>query len=230
MKTHRVVLNRVGQAGRVARSSVGGYPVLAADQEWPLCGLCGARQVLFFQLDLPARLGLPFEDGSHLAVFACAVHKAPPASPPPAARLPAEYLRPGGGHYRLVLNRPAASERVLELEPRLVHLEIALTAEVETLEREGPGAGYDVGSEGFKAGGVPSWAGPPERRQCACGAEMGFLCQVPLDYGFLKSPAAPPQPDAPSPAHYTLFEGSELYVFACAAQCSPYAVWPIARE
>ncbi|GAB2819078.1 hypothetical protein GCM10027073_58020 [Streptomyces chlorus] len=56
---------------RPARDSLGGWPFLDDDQEWPRC-FCGDRMALFFQLDLPD--DVEFFGGEHLSVFHCAHH------------------------------------------------------------------------------------------------------------------------------------------------------------
>ena len=60
-----------GVPSPLERNTIGGRPVLAVGQEWPHC-FCGARMILFFQLDLPELP--PFVAGSHLAVFQCPEH------------------------------------------------------------------------------------------------------------------------------------------------------------
>lgn len=231
MIIHRVSLHRVEHPGRVARSSVGGYPILADGQEWPRCKLCGLREVLFFQMDLPGESGLPFAAGSHLLVFMCPKHNEIPALGSDVAsggRLPDGYWDRNEGHYRLILNPPGVPEVVHEREPHLIYSEMVLHADEEAAS--GPEAPYLYGSEGFKVGGIPSWAQDPEEHRCSCGAAMAFICQVPLDHGFLKDEQADSQPDSFSTEEYCLFLGNEVYIFGCNSQCGPLSVWAVVQN
>jgi hypothetical protein len=52
------------------RDSIGGYPYLPKGLDYPACS-CGERMSLYFQFDIREEFGLPYESGSHLAVFMC---------------------------------------------------------------------------------------------------------------------------------------------------------------
>jgi hypothetical protein len=52
------------------RDSIGGHPYLPKGMDYPVCS-CGKRMHLYFQFDIRDEFGLPFEAGSHLAVFMC---------------------------------------------------------------------------------------------------------------------------------------------------------------
>ena len=60
------------------RDSIGGYPYLPKGTGWPVCS-CGKRMSLYLQFDIREEFGLPFEAGSHLAVFMCEAHNGFPS-------------------------------------------------------------------------------------------------------------------------------------------------------
>ena len=79
------------------------------------------------------------------------------------------------------------------------------TEEVTTWQPDYDPVERRVGRSEFKIGGVPSWAQDPAFYRCACGAEMVYLSQVPVDLGFEKRADRPEQPDTFSSDHYGLF-------------------------
>jgi hypothetical protein len=125
-------------------------------------------------------------------------------------------------HYRFILNPPGGEEKVHALESRLVPSVLGFTKKDEETEDWN---GVEVGKQGFKVGGVPSWFQEPEPHRCACGARMEFICQLPENFGFERMPTAPQQPHTFSSKEYGLFLGNATYIFACADQCDPRAVW-----
>jgi hypothetical protein len=52
------------------KDSIGGYPYLPKGMDYPVCS-CGKRMNLYLQFDIREEFGLPFQPGSHLAVFMC---------------------------------------------------------------------------------------------------------------------------------------------------------------
>ena len=157
--------------------------------------------------------------------------------------------------WQAILHPPGVAERVHALEPHLVHQSLSFHRRTERLlvprgedllemeQRLGlrPGghlpprkgflgvsriADYNVRvREGFKVGGQPSWRVREPVLRCACGGPMTFVCQVPLDFPFPRTPGAAEQPDTFDEDAYGLFLGNETYLFACEAQCSPFAVY-----
>ena len=196
------------------RDSIGGAPILAAGQTWPVC-FCGKRMVLFFQLDV--RDVPPFVDGSHLLVFQCPEHNEANFAPDDGV-LPASYWNLAqaldGPFWRIYLNKPGPESKATESEKHLEPKSFTF----------GTGNG---GGKAIQLGGNPRWWQGEEKYSCTCGAEMSFLCQVPENYGFDKAPDAPEQPNTFDSKQYGLFLGNEVYVLACAAQCQPLAVWPV---
>jgi hypothetical protein len=59
---------------------------------------------------------------------------------------------------------------------------------------------------------------------------MRFLCQLPENYPFRKAKNAPAQPDPFSQTDYGLFLGNAVYLLACEARCSPFAVHPVVQN
>ncbi|MFJ7243642.1 hypothetical protein ACIQWA_03240 [Kitasatospora sp. NPDC098652] len=204
-----------------ARNSVGGWPFLDDDQPWPEC-FCGERLALYFQLDIPADVE-PF-GGDHLLVFHCRAHNE--ASDPPElteGRLVPQYWnapqptcpRP---FWRILLQRHAT--RPVDAEPSVCALPLTLRPFTDTPDDRGHGALTS------KVGGAPFWCQEPEHYQCACGADLVYLCQIREDTEFAVHPGQPEQPHS-FPGAYVLFLGNEVYVLACPDHCDPAAVWPV---
>ncbi|MBW1603165.1 hypothetical protein JJV70_13835 [Streptomyces sp. JJ66] len=208
---------------RPARNSIGGWPFLDEGQQWPEC-FCGERMALFFQLDLPDVLG-PF-GGDHLLVFHCLTHD--DASKPrltDGGRLVPGYWDapqpPGPRPFWRVLLQRDATRPTAEPEPVVRALPLTLRPITDALVRPGRGA------QMFKVGGTPSWAQFPESYQCACGAEMVYVCQVPENMEFASLPGGPEQRHGMGADEYSLFLGNEVYLLACPAHCDPAALWPV---
>jgi hypothetical protein len=60
------------------RDSIGGHPYLPKGMDYPACS-CGQRMNLYLQFDIREEFGLPFQTGSHLAVFMCEAHNGFPS-------------------------------------------------------------------------------------------------------------------------------------------------------
>jgi hypothetical protein len=182
--------------------------------------------VLFFQFDIDAAFELPFRPGSHLLVFMCPEHNEIDCdlvyTGQEPRELPPNYWLHTRGHSLLVLNPPGIEEVTHEPDAYLQPQELIFAKKQETITAWDT---MEVGASEFKVGGVPAWSQDPEGFVCACGAPMEFLCQVPDGFGFDKLADAPKQPDSFSAKQYCLFLGNDVYIFACAAQCHPRAVW-----
>lgn len=230
MKIHIFTTNPVLDTGEVIRNSIGGYPILNENQDWFECGICGARQIVFLQFDIAEEFNLPFASGSHLSVFMCPHHNDAPISYFGSRTLPNDYWK-NGEFYRLILNPPNIKERLLDLEPHLLYQSLNFEEVEESISAEDfEVENYEIGSSGLKVGGVPFWIQEPEVYNCFCGAQMKFVCQIPEDFGFDKSPEAESHPDSFSADSYYLFLGNEVYIFACADQCNPLAVIAVAQN
>jgi hypothetical protein len=201
------------------RATSGGRPILAKGQDLPVCALCNDRLSLYLQFDVEQRFALPFEAGSHFLLFNCASCDAIPVAPP-RGRLPASWLDPSRrDSWRIILNRPRRAEQVERADAIVREQSVSFTTSKETLRH---GLDGEVGSADFKVGGVPHWVQPSRRVQCACGAAMGFLLQVPFG----------------SAQGWRFRRGGQLpfcadlnaYVFACTAQCSPHATLLLAER
>ena len=72
-----LIYNKIGykpaDPSEKLRDSIGGYPYLPKGMDYPACS-CGQRMSLYLQFDIREEFGLPFEPGSHLAVFMCEAH------------------------------------------------------------------------------------------------------------------------------------------------------------
>ncbi|GAB2588017.1 hypothetical protein Aab01nite_49340 [Paractinoplanes abujensis] len=194
------------------RNTIGGWPLLAADEPWPAC-FCGKPMVFFFQLDVPQF------DGDHLLVFQCPVHDDAAFGP---SQLPARYWDEAvdpyeGPFWRLLFRSSGTAARAPD--PYVEPHRLALQPAKEKVDEHGRGR------PGFKLGGVPSWAQSPEHYRCACGTDMVFLGQVPENFGFDMWPMRDKQGD-----QMQLFLGNELYILACPARCHPEAAWPVLQN
>jgi hypothetical protein len=223
MYTHRVKTVAVPNNDQPP-DSIGGAGLLPDGMAWPHCQ-CGERMTLFFQLNVSEELGLPFATGAHLAVFMCHAHNEAPEQFRKHV-LPAKFWerrRQIDGRqrfYEIVLFTPGGGERAQPLEPNLIHRALRFERKLEEVH----------GLQGFKVGGCPFWYQSPSYHACPCGAPMQFLCQLPENYPFRKAKKAPAQPDAFSQTDYGLFLGNAVYLLACAARCSPFAVHPVVQN
>ena len=240
-----VVENLRDAAGPGSRDTIGGRPILPAGEDWPEC-YCGARMVLFFQLDVPP--DIPRFGGDHLLVFQCPVHNdAARINDAGSSRLPERY-----GETPMVRGHPSPFWRIMlhcdptgpadAEEPHLLGCELVLRPEYETVtmwldETRARYATDDemiaaegVGRNQFKVGGLPCWLQDPVAHRCAYGAEMVFLCGLPEDIGFPRRPGQPEQPHTSDPDCYVLFLGVAIHLFACPEHCHPAAVWPVLQH
>lgn len=193
------------------RNTVGGWPVLAAEADWPVC-TCGQRMIFFFQIDVPG--DVPVFGGEHLLMFQCPVHNDASDGP---RQLPERFWETPLGcndtaFWRILRHRggePATAPDPF-LEPRRLMLRAA-----------GPDDEWN-----FRIGGEPAWAQGPESHTCACGTEMEFLLQIPECLGFTVRPGVAEQDGAFSETEYGLLLGNIVYVLACPQRCDPAAAWP----
>jgi len=200
-----------------ARDSVGGPPILNADQEVPRCKLCEQPMMLFLQLDLRAEFGLGFAADSHLLLFMCAEHNECAQGEPLAQQ----------EHYAMLLNKPGGEEVVAAPDNILQPRALSFTRRDETVEADEYLKSGEMGLEGFKVGGVPAWlnydqhdTGFPDT--CSlCGSPFEFVLQIPDYTDFPKQATAPEQPDGSSANDYQWLLGNACYVLACAKQCDP---------
>ena len=200
-------------------NTIGGRPILAAGLDWPVCP-CGLRMIFFFQLVVPD--DVPTFGGDHLLVFQCPEDN-DACVPPASTRLPDRYwdeLPPPDGKpfWRILIH--SGGDPHPDADPYLRPRHLALRRTAETIN-------HGRGKRAFKVGGTPSWAQDPERYQCACGADLKFLCQVPEDFGFDTLPGQEEQPGWYRSDSYALFLGNEVYILACPAHCHPAAAWPV---
>jgi hypothetical protein len=225
-RMRRISLEANAACAAGTRNSVGGYPWLPIAADWPACGQCGRRLVLFLQFEMRSDFGLPFLVGSQLLVFMCPMHNDIPELYADN-QLPQEYWNHGGDHFALYLVRPGTGQPFREEEPHLRSFPLRFEPSVDEVDVVGS---LRVGSQGFKIGGVPSWVQGAEWHTCSCGSRMEFVGQVPEDFPFPRRPEAPQQPDSFSSDDYCLFLGNEVYLFACAAQCHQRAVWAVVQN
>lgn len=202
---------------------------MAPGQKWPECGLCKSKMIFFFQLDIEQNLDLPLKDNSHLLVFMCPLHNDAPSSliERDEPRLPEKYWQKDFGHYLMLLNMPDKKEVRGDAEPRVVACQLRYVQDEEEIHWDGR---TERGGSGFKLGGVPAWIGEPEFPECACGADMVFVAQVPEHFLFPKATGAPIQPDPHRDDAYALFAGRAIYIFACRDQCTPYSVYAVTQD
>jgi predicted DNA-binding WGR domain protein len=207
---HRIK-RKVGKA-EGARASFGGRPILAKAQAWPECGTCKVRMSLLLQFDVEKRFGLCFKPGSHLLFFSClSCGENPPIVS--GAKLSKASLDPKSPQsYRVILNPPRVSEVVHDVDPTMQAAPISFTPSPEKLRN---GLDCRLGADGEKLGGAPAWTQPPRYIRCACGAPLAFVLQVSEGRHFDWKPKGKSWQEP--------FYGNPHMVFACSAQCDPYA-------
>jgi len=201
------------------RATSGGRPILAEGQPWPSCGYCGEQLGLFLQFDIEPRFELALPPGSHFVMFHCATCNAVPPNPP-NLKLPQEWLDPGyQSSYRIILNRPDAREVAHQADPLIVEQRLTFSGSAERIAQglDGP-----IGQRTLKIGGVPHWVQPPAYPECACGAPMGFVMQVPTRI----APGWTTTKGTPVP----FAGGLDAFVFACTAESNPYATVMIVQR
>lgn len=196
---------------QTSQDSTGGAYLAPEGQGLPCCTQCDRQMIPFLQFTLPGAAGLPFVEGSRLSVLMCPEHNEIPSFES-FDTLPPAYWERGEGHWYASLEKPGATQRVTGL-PILQPAELVLADQ--------------PADENYRiaVGGAPDWVQDSENFVCACGSAMEFVCQISDGFEFPKLPDAAEQPDSPSARSYVLFLGNEVYVFACAQQCHPRAVW-----
>lgn len=198
--------------GEPSDNAVGGAYIGPVGQSQPCCAQCEQPMIPFLQFEVPAAAELPFTPGSRLSVLVCPEHNEIPSFESFEA-LPPNYWSLGDGHWHAALHKPQPMQRTDAATQFLKPAELSLA--------DAPAnRNYRIA-----VGGTPEWVQDSEAFSCACGGQMAFVCQVSDGFGFPKLPEAPEQPDGPSAKDYVLFLGNEVYVFACAKQCNPRAVW-----
>ncbi|HEY9792596.1 MAG TPA: hypothetical protein V6D22_19500 [Candidatus Obscuribacterales bacterium] len=186
--------------------------------------------IFFFQFDLLKRFDLPLKANSHLLVFMCPVHNDVPTQllEPSEHELPENYWEKTSGHYCLCLYKPTSKEKRQPADSHIAEKIFDFSESEEIIDWDGR---VERGSTGFKVGGVPTNGLSPRPLECACGAEMIFLCQVPEAYGFDRRKNAPVQtPDAVPGGQYNLFLGHPTYIYACKEQCTRHSVYALSEE
>jgi hypothetical protein len=200
-------------ASRTARATSGGRPIMAEGQPVPLCAYCDQRLALYLQFDVEQRFQLAFPAGSHILLFHCPdCSRAIPPSPS-GLTMPTEWLDPNlRSSYRIIVNPPNLREVVHEKDPRIKEQQVtfATAAEKVTENLDGP-----VGREEVKVGGLPHWVQPPLYGQCACGAPLGFMMQVPAlkTVGWMRK----------KPNDVPFAGGLSAFLFACTVMSNPFA-------
>ena len=192
---------------------------MAAGQDWPICTYCDKPLGLYLQFDIEERHQLAFVSGSHLLVFHCPhTDHVPPTFP--GRRIPKAWLDPDfRSSYRIILNPPGVREVVYEPDSMVREQRLGFVGGKEKISEGLDGL---VGQGDVKVGGVPCWEQPPFHPQCACGAPMGFIMQVPTD----ESPGWKSTRGSRLP----FAGGLNAYVFACSVQSSPYATVLVAQR
>ena len=222
---HRVTWEPVTQGNEVSRSSIGGYPVLPADQSIPVCSEdgCGKPMSLFLQLAMEDRFGLPFEAGSVLSVFQCIEHDDPfedldTKSPKkPANLLPVDYWN--HTDYALFFAAPDRARQLPEREALVDYSRLVIKPEPEPPGKSVAALNYPH----IKIGGSPFWVQKPKIWSCSCGAPMTFVCSLPENLQYPRVKGSPKQPNGRTDTYF-LFLGLFTYIFACQARCDPRAV------
>ena len=212
---HRLKFGPAGKTAtsRTARATSGGRPIMAEGQAWPLCAYCDQRLALYLQFDVEERFQLAFPAGSHILLFHCPdCRRAIPPSPS-GLTMPTEWLAPNlPSSYRIIVNPPKVREVVHEKDPRIKEQQVTFVtaAEKVTKNLDGP-----IGREDVKVGGLPHWIQPPLYGQCACGAPLGFMMQVPAlkTVGWMRK----------KPNDIPFAGGLSAFLFACTVMSNPFA-------
>ncbi|MFE3541931.1 hypothetical protein ACFXK0_03035 [Nocardia sp. NPDC059177] len=223
-KTTYLISAGAEPAERGDRDSIGGWPVLDAGQDWPMCG-CGSALALYFQVGIPG--SVPHFGGDQLLVFCCPAEG--DCAPMPGTPLPERYWdtlpanEPHG--WRILLQRTGIAHQAAD--PYFTPRRLTLTAATDYDDEPG----FEGPLQGFKIGGAPSWVQDAEEHRCACGAEMVFLCQVSEDFPFRKFADPGLDPSIRRDAiDEGLFLGNQVYLLACPDRCDPAALWPVCQN
>ncbi|MFB8006913.1 hypothetical protein [Nocardia sp. NPDC056000] len=206
------------------RNSIGGRPLLDADQRWPICG-CGTRMTLYFQVQVPS--DIRYFGGDQLLVFQCPLDS--DCTFPTDRQLAAGFwdaeFDGRTPFWRILLQSKGIPAETAD--PILRPTELTLR----------PSNDEDDGRPlyGFKIGGAPYWVQDPESYRCACGTDLVFLAQVPEDFPFSDYLADPDDQDGddntyPAALDDGLLLGNVIYIVACPSRCNPAAAWPICQN
>ena len=206
-------------------SSLGGYPVLPANEEWPVCSQdgCGRRMSLFLQIAVADEMGLPFEAGSVLSVFQCLVHddrfeELDAIAPTPGHDcLPPGYCR--HANYAIFLATAGEQTQTGDREPDVRYSRLLLEPEPEP----DPGSHAALNYRNIKVGGSPFWLRAPKLWRCSCGSDMRFFCSIPANLPFPREEGSANQTNGRRDSYF-LFPGFSTCIFACAMRCKPRAV------
>jgi hypothetical protein len=222
---YRVSWERVPDPDRVIRSSVGGYPVLPDNEDWPVCTAdgCNRRMSLFLQFAVEDGMGLGFENGSTLSVFQCLKHDDPFEELDtrfPSKRddcLPDAYWN--HLNYAMFFTAPGGQRQLTQREPHIRYSRLSPVREPEPDSLSHAAMNF----RHVKIGGSPFWVQQPKLWRCSCGSDMQFLCSMPGDLHYPRAEDSPCQSNGRRDSYF-LFLGLATYVFACLARCNPRAV------
>ncbi|MFI9503114.1 hypothetical protein [Nocardia sp. NPDC052566] len=202
--------------------TIGGWPVLDADQAWPVCD-CGERMALYFQVRVPT--DVPHFGGNQLLVFQCpadsdACFSADTQLPPNYWDEPPANDR---AFWRILLQRNGTAA---ELPDPYLRAHRLILHEYEDVEHDND----RLPLQDFKVGGAPFWVQDAEHYRCACGTDLAFLCQVPENFDFHSYLRDPDESlDCPS-FDDGLLLGNVVYILACPAHCHPAAAYPVCQN
>ncbi|WP_433591081.1 hypothetical protein [Nocardia sp. CA-145437] len=207
------------------RDTIGGWPVLDADQPWPVCD-CGARMALYFQVRIPD--DVPHFGGDQLLVFQCPLESDACFSTADP-QLPERFWDkpPANPHafWRILLQRNGAPAQTPDPFLRPSRLTLHRYEDVDHHNEDSP-------LQDFKVGGAPYWVQDAEHYRCRCGADLTFLCQIPEDFGFDDHLRDDLDDSADYPAAFDdgLLLGNMIYILACPAHCHPAAAYPVCQN
>lgn len=226
MAAYRITLSATQTPDTCGR--IGGSPGLPVGSDWPHCRLCDAEMVAFADVVLPQNSPGTFRAGSRIQIFACREHDDIAGTPfsgysrfaeaSRRNRLPADYWLITDGHYLIRFVPPSVEVSQSQRETRLLAQFVNLSVSAKD------------DADGFKLFGTPYWLQDPEPHLCSCGAPMELLIQIPDGQGFPMTKDAEEQPNSFSATQYCIFLGNQLYLFGCAQQCHPLALWPILQN
>jgi hypothetical protein len=222
---HRVTWEPMADPDEVIRSSIGGYPILPGGKAYPRCTEDGCNQpmALFMQFEIEERFHLPFEAGSALSIFQCIEHDDPFETLDSLAPKKGHDLLPNGywdhTNYAIYFAKAGGQQQWAERDPSLGYARLLFAEEQEPGSRSLEALTY----KNIKVGGTPFWVQKSKIWKCSCGSEMDFICSLPENLLFPKTPESPREPNGRQDSHF-LFLGLFAYLFACRARCNPRAV------
>ena len=206
------------EQSEVHTSFVGGQPALPVAEPVPVCGLCGAEQVFFFQVAFTAG---PWE-GRSLAIFECVACASEEHLIPEMLTgrlrgidIPEDFLDRYQRNFRFLVFSTAGAQIRRDYQPKVKFSRFHLVP-VE-----------DPASPGSKIGGEPNWLLEDETPGTYAGRHSAvFLLQLEQGLEFDTVEGAPRQVELgldgkPRPARrstYRLFLGNALYMFGFDAE------------